>query len=205
MLRKLLWIIAALLMTVGCDDPTVHSLITSNFVCVYMPYWMGECDSEAMSAKAQSVLTDGIIAAKVSCSGNYLFQKKQGDSCGSALNWGDVNVQYTYRAVRLQEGACYVNWSSSGHTNTSDESSDSSHADVDIIARSQSEAIACSVNLAANVHASVAGGNLTIHSEATSYYRDGSCPDPQATPDTVVSLTSESCTGFNLAAFGVSE
>lgn len=65
-MRKLLAALAVLA-TVGCDDPTVHELITSNFVCVYMPWWMGECDSTEMSAKAQSILDYGMVEATAEC------------------------------------------------------------------------------------------------------------------------------------------
>lgn len=101
MLRKLL-IAAALIATVGCDDPTVHSLITSNFVCVYMPYWMGECDSTAFSDRAQNVLDHGLVQAEVECSGTT-----------------PSSNTYKFKADLLQDGASIVSYACSACTGLS--------------------------------------------------------------------------------------
>lgn len=66
MSRWLAFLVALLVM--GCEDTYVREHIIDNFVCVYMPWWMGECDGDEVTAKVMGVLDHGLTEAHASCS-----------------------------------------------------------------------------------------------------------------------------------------
>lgn len=57
----------ACLLAFGCEDTYVREHIIDNFVCVYMPWWMGECDGDEVTAKVMGVLDHGLVEAKIEC------------------------------------------------------------------------------------------------------------------------------------------
>ena len=180
-MRKLLAALAVLA-TVGCDDPTVHSLITSNFVCVYMPYWMGECDGTELTARAQNVLDYGLVNAEIRCEGEFAHHST-------------VMKPFTYDARKLQDGSCVANFRIDTLPNPGQHAFSS--AVTKFWSRADSEASMCRQVIEGQTSEDVFAvyaedGELTLSSEQPS------------TSDTVLNIESV-CTGFNLTAFGVEE
>lgn len=93
----------AALCIMGCEDTYVREHIIDNFVCVYMPWWMGECDGDEVTAKVMGVLDHGIVAADVTC------------EC-DMRNDDDTTTQHfgPYRMQRLVDGSCFVSWGVGG-------------------------------------------------------------------------------------------
>lgn len=180
-MRKLLAVLAVLV-SVGCDDPTVHSLITSNFVCVYMPYWMGECDGTELTARAQNVLDYGFVNAEIRCEGEFAHHST-------------TMKPFTYDARKLQDGSCVTNFRIDTLPNPGQHAY--SFAPTKFWSRADAEASTCAQVIEGQTsddvfRASVEEGELTLSSEQPS------------TSDTELDIESV-CTGFNLSAFGVEE
>lgn len=51
----------------ACDDEYVREHIIDNFVCTYMPNWMGDCQGTETTTKVMSVLDHGILEASADC------------------------------------------------------------------------------------------------------------------------------------------
>lgn len=191
-MRKLLGLVLALLVTVGCDDPTVHEYITTNFVCVYRPSWMGECDSSELTARAQNVLDHGLVQAQIKCEGSTLAFKYLSTA---------HNTDFKYQVELLQDGSCFSRFSVIPSGTTSFSKSGLEYYD-----RTSATATGCE-QVAAGYSGSYADGVLTITSPELST-GSPTCPySPETyrqcdTPDTELDIESV-CTGFNLEAFGV--
>jgi hypothetical protein len=94
MKRWLALLVALLVM--GCEDTYVREHIIDNFVCVYMPWWMGECDGEEVTAKVMGVLDHGIVSAQARC------------ICSLHNDIDDAENGVTYTAQRLVDGSCLI-------------------------------------------------------------------------------------------------
>lgn len=218
MLHKWIAVAAVLAATAGCDDATVHELITSNFVCVYMPYWMGECDSTEMQAKAQSVLTNGIVEARIECTID-VGSPIDPFVCGSSYPqpWS-----MTYGASLLAEGSKFVSFAEPGTSYTRLYSRSEVSSELDRHVPNNPLGTCSYTSVAANdpetdyTRISIVDGHVAVSycdawvPEFPLDYGPGwipqcpympGCPDPGC----VAAPVTSTCTGFNLAAFGVSE
>lgn len=167
----------------GCDDTYVREHIIDNFVCVYMPWWMGECDGEEVTAKVESVLEHGFAEAQITCSA-YL----------GAPGLGGGQGYHSYQATRLHDGACWVSVSlESNLTTPSYVGQGWSAAQFDV--RGTAAATDCSVSLPVPI-----GGQQTLIAADGLLQVVGCTP---ATGTVCSAAIDEVCTGFNLEAFGV--
>lgn len=177
--------------TAGCDDATVHELITSNFVCDYVPWWMFQCDSEEMTARAQNVLSYGLVNAQIRCEGQLLQSTYNEPNTTTII---PVMTGFAYEARKLQDGSCFTNF----HTTNST-------TDPKLWSRVDTESAGCDQNISYFYTVSATGGNLHFVSTAQSYRCTGNtCTNISDSSITDLAIGSV-CTGFNLAAFGVSE
>lgn len=121
-------VILALILTSGCDDPEI-------------------------SAKALSVLENGVVAAEVECSGSYCLSgptqicvQYSGINC---IQYGPGpcnSTTFHYKAQRLQDGACFV-----------------TQPTLELIGRFRTEAAGCEATHNGSSFV-IGGGNLTITS-----------------------------------------
>ena len=84
------------LFALGCEDTYVREHIIDNFVCVYLPWWMGECDGDEVTAKVMGVLEHGLISAQAEC------------TCDLVAPSTNVAHDVHYRAQRLIDGSCFA-------------------------------------------------------------------------------------------------
>lgn len=196
-MKKLLFA-AMVAATTGCDNPVVAEHIIDNFVCTYMPWWMGDCQSAEVVDKVMSTLDNGIVEASVKCAGTALHHGRYNVPGGDIIPGMSTYVPFVYKAQRLQEGTCFVSWSTPGEQPFANAA-----GDIGFIPRSSADAAGCSVLIDDEVRLSITEGQLVAHSTALSVYplfQFGSVNlYPTDTPDTVIDL--DTCTGFNLEAF----
>lgn len=81
----------------GCDDTTVRANIIDNFVCTYMPWWMGDCQGTETVAAVMGVLDHGIVSADATC------------EC-DMRNDADTHTSHfgPYRVQKLFDGSCFI-------------------------------------------------------------------------------------------------
>ncbi len=192
MIRKLL--IAVALLAAGCDNPAVLANIDT-YTCAYLP-GVVDCTTQEVHDKAVSILTDGLIAGEVSCAGTYTEYTAacpHGTGLPSGVSPTGVTGTFNYKAQKLQDGTCFVNWSSGPSK------------DIGFIARSNSYAESCEVDLNTYMHLSATGGEVVVSSTQPSYRIEGNSPlfycAAYSTADTVFDMETQ-CTGFNFDAFG---
>jgi hypothetical protein len=174
MLRKLL--IVAAMLTAGCDDPAVH-------------------------AKAVNVLTNGLIAGEVKCSGQWFVGTTDGAGASPAAPDSGiaVNSNFFYRAQKFQDGSCFMSWS---ETSTSP-------SVYEFIPVHDSKHLTCEVGTQGGIKTT--GASVTVKSSAPSARYIGgprnNCSSweyylPSPSPVTVFDMSTQ-CTGFNFDVFGV--
>jgi hypothetical protein len=153
------------------------------------------CDDPEVQDKIASALVNGVVAGEVKCTGAFT---RYNIACTGYSVPSDPTISnfpatgtLNYKAQKLQDGTCFVNWSAFG-------------SDIGFIARSNSYANGCEVDITNDVHVSASGGSVTVHSSQVSYKLQGNptigC-DPYSTPDTVFDMNTQ-CTGFNFDVFG---
>ena len=178
MARKI-WLLFALF-ALGCDDATVHANFVDYFLCSYMPSWMGDCQSTDTRAKVESVLTHGLVSAEIECPSVYF---------GLTVAAGDpVAGWWKYQATKLQDGSCFASAQQVRQNYTVGGSGSR------FSARGSDDASDCAVE----VFLPSVGGTLRVSASSGDVIAsDDYCPSNCS------SDISESCAGFNLAAFGV--
>lgn len=88
-----LGIISSAILSTGCDAALPY---VENLTCSTIPWYVADCQDPAVQAKAESILTDGVVAAQINCR-------------GVALNPSLTKaVTVDYHATRLQDGACFA-------------------------------------------------------------------------------------------------
>lgn len=87
----------AALCAFGCEDTYLREHIIDNFVCVYMPWWMGECNGEEVTAKVMGVLDHGLIEAQIDCHGTWSRTTSPFDT-----------VSPSFKAQKLIDGSCFT-------------------------------------------------------------------------------------------------
>ncbi len=184
--------IALAMFTVGCDSPSILANIDT-YTCAYLPGVI-DCTTQEVHDKAVSVLQNGLVAGEVRCEGAALSHGRM--NADPAIPGGGVivpsastYVTFKYRAQKLQEGTCFVNWSAGGAF------------DAGFIPRSSAEAEGCAVEIADGVTLrSTATGALASSVNLSVYpvFQSGSTNlIPIATPDTEFL----NCAGVNLEVF----
>lgn len=190
MIRKLLAVAA--LLTAGCDSPAVLANIDT-YTCAYLPGAV-DCSTQEVHDKAVSILTNGLVAGEVNCTGTFTRYKVQ--CAGYSVpedpsSTGPATGILKYKAQKLQDGTCFVNWSAYGS------------GDVGFIARSNAYASACEIDIASDIHVTASNNEVVVHSSQVSYRLQGNptlgCV-PYTTPDTVFDMHTQ-CAGFNFEAF----
>lgn len=85
--------VSAAILSAGCDAALPY---VSSLTCATVPWYVADCQDPAVQAKAESVLTDGVVEAQINCR-------------GVALNPSLTKaVTVDYHATRLQDGACFA-------------------------------------------------------------------------------------------------
>lgn len=82
MKKSLSMLAVAAMLLPACDDPVVAEHIVDNFICTYMPWWMGDCQSQEVIDKVQSVLDHGFTGAHIRC------EVQPNTVIGCSLGWG---------------------------------------------------------------------------------------------------------------------
>lgn len=194
MVRKLL--ATAALLTAGCDSSAVLANIDT-YTCAYLPTVV-DCTTQEVHDKAVSILTDGLIAGEVKCSGQWFVGTTDGAGVSPPAPDSGLPVYYdfTYRAQKFQDGTCFMVWSDYSPTLT-----------TEFIARHSSKHVNCEVGISGSFVA--ANELLTITSHQHSWrYVGGPRNDhssweaylPSPAPTTVFDMATQ-CTGFNFDAF----
>jgi hypothetical protein len=165
--------------TVGCDDPTVAENIDT-FTCAYLPWWMATCDSTEVHAKALNILQHGLVDAQVECHVTV------------TQPYCSLPMAFHVQASKLVDGACLVEQPSVA----------GGFGGMRLYDRASAHAADCSFS-DGDFSYSIASGHITGTYTGTGL--PYTCGTNYGIPYVVsVDLTSEACTGFNLAAFGVS-
>lgn len=200
-----IWFLGLLLglsFTIGCDAPYAATYIDT-FTCAYLPWYFADCTSTEVHDKAVAILHDGVVQASVECDGAYEFQEGTSSGfCFNSIYWPNTTtVNYHYKAQKMLDGSCFMDWKASGHNATSlGEASAPAVAEIGFTPRSDPETPRCGLLFEPKVHVEAHAGYLTIHPDTTSNrWVSSGCPETFTTPDTVVDLST--CKGFNKDQF----
>lgn len=200
MFAKSLTVAAVLALgVVGCDSPGALENIDS-LTCALIPWYVADCTSSEVHDKAVSIMENGLVAGEVNCTGTITRYAVQCSGFAVPVTATGIDPSdppatgiLKYKAQKLQDGTCFINWSAVGYG-----------SNIGFIARSNANASACEIPITSDVHASASEGKVTVHSSQVSYHVQGSpapgC-EPYSTPDTVFDMATQ-CTGFNFEVFG---
>lgn len=175
-----IWFLGLLLClsAISCDSPTVAENIDT-FTCAYLPWWMATCDAPEIHAKALNILQHGLIDAQVECHANIM------------QSYCDLPMGFHVQANKLVDGACLVVRPSVA----------GGFGDMRLYDRTSPHAADCSYTDGDFSYVITAGYITGTYTGTGLPY---TCGTNYGIPYKVsVDLTSESCTGFNLATFGV--
>lgn len=196
--------VLAALCALGCEDTYVREHIIDNFVCVYMPWWMGECDGEEVTNKVMGVLDHGLISAQADC---------VADNTGtmpSPVSLAAGDRSYHVLVQKLLDGSVLFYSSSKGGPNPLPAPKlmrlcELGSACASGVTISTTELLTYQPGAGPETVAtvSVAGGLLSVSASHPLY---DSIMGSGTNPVLLVSADITGvCTGFNLAAFGVEE
>lgn len=155
------------------------------------------CDDPEVSAKAVSILTDGLIAGEVKCSGQWYVGTTDGAGANPPAPDSGIPVYYNfiYRAQKFQDGTCFMAWS------------EYSDLTIEFIPRHDPKYVSCEVGTSGIIEAK--DGHVTItSSEHSARYVSGPRNSyssweyylPSPAPTTVFDMSTQ-CTGFNFEVF----